>query len=276
MSKPTTLGHESFRMKNELIEVVHVGRLAGKVAIVTGSTSGVGKGTARMMAKEGARVTVTGRNASEGKKVVDEIRADGGEALFVQADLTKRDECARFVEETVAAFGGLDILVNNAAIFPRGGIDDTTEAFWDEMMAVNLKAPFFCCQLAVPHMRKRGGGSIVNIGSINAFIGSPNLLPYSTSKGGLMTFTKNLASALAKERIRVNLINPGWVLTEGEHEMQLQLGQPENWAEIAAKQQPFGRLLGPDDIAYGVLYLASDEAALVSGAVLTINQEPIA
>ncbi len=253
-----------------------MGRLAGKVAIVTGSTSGVGKGTALMMGKEGARVAVTGRNEAEGEGVVQAIRDAGSEAVFIRADLTRHAECRRLVDETVGTFGGVDVLVNNAAIFPRGRIDDTTEALWDEMMAVNLKAPFFCSQQVVPHMRNRGGGSIINIGSVNAFIGSPDLLAYSASKGGLMTFTKNLATALAKERIRVNLINPGWVLTEGEHEMQLSLGQPENWAELAAAKQPFGRLLEPEDIAHGIVYLASDEAALVSGAVLTINQVPVA
>ena len=251
------------------------GRLAGKVAIVTGSTSGIGKGTAQMMAREGARVTVTGRNAAQGEAVVASIREAGGEAIFVQADITQADACRRLVEETEKAFGGLDILVNNAAIFLRGRIDTTSEALWDEIMTVNLKAPFLCCQAAVPAMRRRGGGAIINIGSVNAYIGGPDLLAYSASKGGLMTFTKNLAAALAKERIRVNLVNPGWVLTEGEHRVQLAQGRPENWAEIAAAQQPFGRLLRPDDIAYAIVYLASDEAELVSGAVLTVNQVPV-
>lgn len=251
------------------------GRLEGKVAIVTGSTSGIGKGTAVMMAREGARVTVTGRSAERGEQVVAAIRAAGGEAHFVQADVTRAADCARLVQETVLRYGGLDILVNNAAIFPRGRIDTTTEELWDQIMAVNLKAPFLCCQQAVPQMRRRGGGAIINVGSVNAYIGGTDLLAYATSKGGLMTFTKNLAAALAKDRIRVNLVNPGWVLTEGEDEMQRSLGRPDNWAEIAAGQQPFGRLLTPEDIAYAIVYLASDEAALVNGAVLTVNQTPV-
>lgn len=252
-----------------------MGRLEGKIAIITGSTSGIGKGTALLMAREGARVTVTGRNKEAGQQVVASIRENGGEAHFIQADVTRGEDCRRLADETADRFGGIDILVNNAAIFPRGRIDDTTEELWDEIMEVNLKAPFLCCQAVVPHMRRRGGGSIVNIGSINAYIGESNLLPYSASKGGLMTFTKNLAKGLLKDRIRVNLVNPGWVLTEGEHEIQKAQGQPDNWAELAAERMPFGRLLLPEDIAYGIIYLASDEAALVTGAVLTINQEPV-
>jgi len=250
------------------------GRFDGKIAIVTGSTSGIGKSVALMMAREGARVTVTGRNVDGGTAVVEAIRAERGEAIFVQADVSDSRDVDRLVDESVQAFGGIDILINNAAIFPRGRLDDTTEELWDEIMTVNLKGPFLCCRAAVPHMRRRRGGVIINVGSVNAFIGGANLLAYSTSKGGLMTFTKNLARGLARDKIRVNLVNPGWVVTEGEHRVQLQQGQPENWAEIGAAKQPFGQMLGPEDIAHGILYLASDEAAKVSGAVLTLSQEP--
>ncbi len=246
------------------------------MAVITGSTSGIGKGTALLFAREGARVVVAGRNREAGEEVVATIRESGGEAIYVPTDITVKADCQRLIQSAVDTWGRLDVLVNNAAIFPRGDIYDTSEELFDRIIAVNLKGPFFCCQAAIPVMKAQGGGVIINIGSINAYIGGSRLLIYSASKGALMTFTKNLARTHARDRIRVNLVNPGWVVTEGEHVIQqTQEGQPENWVEIHGPRQPFGRLLTPDDIARAILFLASDEAELINGAVLTVDQVPV-
>jgi NAD(P)-dependent dehydrogenase (short-subunit alcohol dehydrogenase family) len=163
--------------------------------------------------------------------------------------------------------------VNNAGVVHRGTIEDTSTELWDEIFAINLRAPFLLCQEAVRHMKDRQSGCIVNIGSVNAYCGLKRLLPYSASKGALMTFTKNLANYLTRYRIRVNQINPGWVLTEGEHHtVSVIEGKGENWLEEAVKTRPFGRMIPPADIANAVLFFATNE--LISGAVLDYEQLP--
>jgi NAD(P)-dependent dehydrogenase (short-subunit alcohol dehydrogenase family) len=174
----------------------------------------------------------------------------------------------------VEALGRLDVLVNNAGISTRGTVEDTTAETWDDVFAVNVRGPFLCTQQAVTHMKKRGG-SIVNIGSVNAYIGEPKLSAYSASKGALMTFTRNSASHLGRYRIRVNQINPGWTLTPNEHRYKLEEGKGEGWAEEAVRTRPFGRLLTPRDIALAAVYFASDESACVTGSVLDLEQYPV-
>jgi NAD(P)-dependent dehydrogenase (short-subunit alcohol dehydrogenase family) len=254
------------------------GRLAGKIALVTGSTSGIGEGIAKEFARVGARVLVSGRDAERGARVVDEIAAAGvpRELLaFHRADLADVDECRALVEQTVEIFGGLDVLVNNAADVTRGNIENTTVELWDRHMAVNLRAPFVLTQAAVQPMRARGGGSIVNIGSVNAYIGETKLLSYSASKGGLMTFTRNVASYLKRYRIRVNQLNVGWTLTDGERQVMRSDTGGDEWLAQAEATRPFGRLLLPRDIALAALYFASDESALVTGSVLDLEQGPV-
>ena len=172
-------------------------------------------------------------------------------------------------------FGGLDILVNNAADFTRGRLEDTSDELWERHMALNLRAPFVLTQAAAPWMRERGGGSIVNIGSVNAYVGASNLLSYSVSKGGLMTFTRNVSQTLRADRIRVNQINVGWTLTEGEQRVQLRETGSEDWLAAAVAHKPFGRLLLPEDIARAALFFASAESALVTGSVLDLEQGPV-
>ena len=253
-------------------------RLAGKIALVTGSTSGIGEGIAREFAREGARVLVSGRNAERGAQVVDEIVAAGvprEKLAFYRADLADVDQCRTLVAHAVEVFGGLDVLVNNAADVTRGNIENTTVELWDRHMAVNLRAPFVLTQAVVPHMRARGGGSIVNIGSVNAYIGETKLLSYSASKGGLMTFTKNVASYLKRYRIRVNQLNVGWTLTDGERIVMRSDTGGDEWLAQAEARRPFGRLLLPRDIALAALYFASDESALITGSVLDLEQGPV-
>jgi NAD(P)-dependent dehydrogenase (short-subunit alcohol dehydrogenase family) len=247
------------------------GRVQDKVAIVTGAGTGIGQGIALLLASEGARVVVANRKRETGEETVAQIRAAGGTALFHSTDVAKEAECAAVVSAATREFGRLDILVNNAGIFPRATLEETTEELWDEIMAVNLKGVFFLCKHAVPAMRAAGGGSVVNIGSINSYIGAPNLFAYSISKGGLLTLTRNLARSLAKDGVRVNFVNPGWVVTPGEIRIQALEGHDRDWLEERGRDMPLGRLQTPADAAYGVLYLASDESAMVTGEALNVD-----
>jgi len=263
--------------KDQLRAVVSKHRsLTGRVALVTGSTRGIGAGIARAFAEHGVRVVVHGlpRHAAEGKRLVAAIRAGGGEARLVTGDLAREAFCRRLVARTLEYFGRLDILVNNAGIFPRGDILNTSVELWDRIFAVNLRAPFILAQEAVKHMKRRRSGSIINIGSVNAYIGLRRLVAYAASKGGLMTFSRNLANSLSRYRIRVNLINPGWVFTEGEDHMEsVEEGQGKKWVKEVLKTRPFGRMLAPADIARAALFFARNE--LVSGAVLDYEQMPV-
>ena len=249
--------------------------LADQVAVVTGSTQGIGGGIALKLAEAGARILVHGRDSQRagGEKIVEAIEAAGSQALVVTGDLQDESHCRSIVRSALSRFGRVDILVNNAGVVHRGTIEDTSIELWDEIFDINLRAPFLLCQEAVRHMKDRKSGCIVNIGSVNAYCGLMRLLPYSSSKGALMTFTKNLANYLTRYRIRVNQINPGWVLTEGErHVVAVLDGKGENWLEDAVKTRPFGRLLLPADIANAVLFFATNE--LISGAVLDYEQLP--
>jgi len=251
------------------------GPLVGQVAVVTGSTQGIGGGIAIKLAEEGAEVLVHGRDRERagGEKIAAAIKAAGSQALLVTGDLRDEAHCRSIVRSALSHFGRVDILVNNAGVVHRGTIEDTTTELWNEIFETNLRAPFFLCQEAVRHMKDRRSGCIVNIGSVNAYCGLKRLLPYSAAKGALMTFSKNLANYLTSYRIRVNLINPGWVLTEGErHVVAVLEGKGENWLESAVKTRPFGRLLLPADIANAVLFFATNE--LISGAVLDYEQLP--
>lgn len=249
--------------------------LGGQVAVVTGSTQGIGGGIAQKLAEAGARVLVHGREGQRagGEKIVAAIEAAGSQAVLVLGDLRDESHCRSIVRSALSRFGRVDILVNNAGVVHRGTIEDTSTELWDEVFDVNLRAPFLLCQEAVRHMKERKSGCIVNIGSVNAYCGLKRLLPYSSSKGGLMTFTVNLANYLTKYRIRVNQINPGWVLTEGErHVVAVLEGKGENWVDDAVKTRPFGRMIVPADIANAVLFFATNE--LITGAVLDYEQTP--
>ena len=243
-------------------------RLNGKVALVTGAGSGIGQGCALRLAAEGANVVLADLESSAGEDAAARIRRNGGAALFQATDVRDESQCQRVVEAAVRQFGGLDVLVNNAGIYPRSTLEQTTEEFWDRMLAINLKGPFFLCKYAVPSMRQRGGGSIVNTGSVHGLGGAGNLFAYSVSKGGLLTMTKNLAVALAHDRIRVNYLIPGWVLSQTEVEIQSKEGRDEEWLMRKGKGLPPGRFQTPEDAANIVAFLASDEAAMVTGCVL--------
>ena len=249
--------------------------LAGQVAVITGSTQGIGRGIALKLGAHGARIVVHGRanQRADGEKVVAAIEAGGSPALLVTGDLQDESHCRSLIRTALARFGRVDILVNNAAVVHRATVEDASSELWDEVFAVNVRAPFLLCQEAVRHMKDRQSGCIVNIGSGNGYCGRERLLPYSASKGALMTFTKNLANYLTRYRIRVNQVNPGWTLTEGEvHVFTIVEGKGADWLEAAAKTRPFGRLLRPADVANAVLFFATNEP--ISGAVLDYEQMP--
>jgi NAD(P)-dependent dehydrogenase (short-subunit alcohol dehydrogenase family) len=249
--------------------------LTGKTALVTGATSGIGFGIARHFLSLGASVVIHGRDREEATTAVGRLSADPATCTSVSADLRDVAACRSMMREAIGWKGGLDVLVNNAGMTDRGFLEDAPVELWDDIMAVNLRAPFICLQEAVVSMKTRGGGSIVNIGSVNAYVGAPKLGPYSVSKGGLMTMTRNAASALHRYRIRVNQLNVGWTLTEGEDAVQKRQGTRADWLRDALAIMPFGRLLTPHEVALAAAYFASDDSALITGGVLDMEQYPL-
>jgi NAD(P)-dependent dehydrogenase (short-subunit alcohol dehydrogenase family) len=251
-------------------------RLKDKVAVITGSGSGMGEGIARLFVEEGAKVVISNRTEKTGEAVAASINEQGGEAIFQKADVSIESDCRALIERTVERFGQIDVLVNTVGLSARGNIEDTSVEEWDKVFAVNVRSSFICAQQAVKHMKERQRGSIINIGSVNAYIGEPKLLAYSASKGALMTMTKNLASYLNRYRIRVNQLNVGWTLTPNEHHVKVEEeGKGEDWLEEAIKTRPWGRLLSPRDIAYAAVYFASDETECITGSVLDLEQFPV-
>lgn len=248
-------------------------RLAGKVVVVTGATKGIGKGIAQMCAGEGAKVVISGRNESDGQQVVQGIKQKyGADALFVKGDISREEACKRLMEETVAHFGKIDGLVNNAGIFPRGSVLDTTEELFDSVFDVNIKSAFFCCKYAMASMLRTGGGSIVQIGSTNGYKGQEDLAAYSCSKGAMLTLNRHIAANYAKHRIRSNWITVGWVASEGEIELHEHLGiNAEQLIEMGKTVIPSGRMQTAEDMGYGVIYLLSDESSQVTGTELAIT-----
>ena len=247
------------------------GRLAGKVAIVTGAGTGIGRGIAEAFAREGAAVVVANRNRANGEETVKRIAEAGGRAVFQPTDVSHEADCREAVQAAMRSFGNLHILVNNAGIFPRATLEETTEDLWDRIFATNLRGPAFLCKYAVPEMRRVGGGSIVNLGSTNQYAGLPNLFAYSCAKGGLLTMTRNLARGLAPDRIRVNIVNPGWVISEGEVVVQAQEGHDAAWLSEMGRRQPLGRHQLPEDAAMACVFLASDESTQITGVEINCD-----
>jgi NAD(P)-dependent dehydrogenase (short-subunit alcohol dehydrogenase family) len=254
---------------------VSPGQFDGKVAVVTGGTQGLGEATARLFAERGAAgLVICGRSEDRGRRVADEISASGCATVFVQADVARVDSCFAVIDATEREFGRLDSLVNCAASTERGTVDDTTQDLWDRMFAVNVRAPFFLLQRAVAIMRRqRIEGTIVNVITVSSHGGAPYLVAYAASKGALATLTRNTANALLRDRIRVNGLNIGWMNTPGEDATQKRFHDaPDDWLERAARNQPFGRLLEPEEVARAIAFLASAESGLMTGSVVDFDQ----
>lgn len=249
-------------------------KLQGRVIIVTGSTQGVGEAVALHAAAEGARgVVICGRQQELGAAVAEALQTRGTQPLYVPADLAVVEDCRRIVQRCDETFGRVDGLVNSAADTNRGTLEATTPEFWDYQFAVNVRAPFLLTQACVDIMRREQiAGSIVNILSVAAYCGMPNLVSYSSTKGALSTFTKNTANGLRRERIRVNGINLGWTDTPAEHVVQASQGSPPDWLETAEQHSPFGRLLKPDDVARLCIYLLSDDSGILTGSNIDFSQ----
>ena len=250
------------------------GRLDGKVALITGAASGVhgelmgfGGATARLFTRERARVVLTDINDEMGRKTADEIRASGGEATYVHLDVTHEQDWTIAIQTAVSAYGKLDILVNNAGTGARFNVEDTTEELWDSQMDVHAKGAFLGTKLAIPEMRKIGGGSIVNISSIYGIVGSTGSTAYHAAKGAIRLFTKSAAIQYAKENIRVNSVHPGFADTPMTNQ-GFQDAERLQWVE---SRTPMGRTGSANEIEYGILYLASDESSFVTGSELLID-----
>lgn len=246
-------------------------RLRDKVVIVTGGAQGIGRACSLLLAQEGAAIVVGDIQEAGGEAVADEIRRAGGQARAVRADVTREEDCAALVADAVRTYGRLDGLVNNVGWFPRASLQEMSAELWHQVLDVNLSGAFYCCKHAAAHLRAAGGGSIVNIGSVHGIQGSPTLLAYSAAKGGLLALTRTLAGALARDRIRVNYVVPGWILTDAEIALQKALGVDEETLRAQGRTLPLGRHQTSEDVAFAVLYLLSDESSQVTGAMLNVD-----
>ncbi|WP_168735392.1 SDR family NAD(P)-dependent oxidoreductase [Cohnella fermenti] len=244
--------------------------LSGQSAVVTGGGAGIGYAIAAALAEAGAAVTLADISP-DGEAKARHLQEQGGTAQFVLGDAASEEDALRAAEAAVNAYGGIDILVNNAGIYPRGGLLDTTAEVWDRVMEINLRSMFLCCKAVIPHMQQRGRGAIVNLGSSHAAVGLPELLAYSVSKGGVATLTRNLAGAHARDRIRVNCVNPGWVLTEKEQAEREAAGQSADWVRERGRALPLGRLQTGRDAANAVLFLVSSFADQITGQILNVD-----
>ncbi len=249
-------------------------RLEGKVALIFGAASGVegdlmgfGGAAARLFAREGAKVVLTDINQESGQQTAAQINESGGEATFLRLDVTNEQDWIDAVRATVSSYSRLDILVNNAGTGARYTVEDTTEEVWDTQMNIHAKGTFLGTKHAIPEMRKLGGGSIINVSSIYGLVGSDTSTAYHGAKGAIRLFTKSAAIQYAKENIRVNSVHPGYALTPLT---QRGYANPE-YLDLILSRIPMGRVGTADDIAYGMLYLASDESSFVTGSELVID-----
>lgn len=248
-------------------------RVATKVAIVTGAAMGIGRACAELLAGEGAAVAITDRETAAGKEVNDALLKAGRRSIFVEHDVGSEDHWERVIAEVLKAFGKIDILVNNAGVGWFGDVEHTSLDDWHSLLRVNLDGVFLGIKHAIPSMRAAGGGSIINISSIEGLIGDPRLAAYNASKGAVRLLTKSAALYCARERmnIRVNSIYPGYIETPMVEHALASSDNPEAMRQAIEALHPVGHMGQPVDIAYGVLYLASDESTFVTGSELVID-----
>ena len=246
-------------------------RLAGKVALITGGTSGIGRATAVLFAREGSRVAITGRDEVRGRVALHDIKSAGSEGIFVRADVRSADDCRRSVDETLKAFGKIDVLFNNAGVFFPHTVPDCPEEEWDRTIDVNLKGTYLMSKFALPHMIAQRSGVIVNNSSGWGLAGGDAAAAYCASKGGVVLLTKAMAIDHGRQGIRVNCVCPGDVETPMLPEDAKQRGL--SWEEYVkgAANRPLGRIGRPEEIARAVLFLASEDASFMTGSSLVVE-----
>ena len=252
-----------------------MGKLTGRTAIVTGATSGIGKATALLFAEEGADLVITGRRAELGQRVSDEIRQKGARCVFVEADHSQAGDCSRVLEQTLAEYGRVDILFNNAGIVTRGTAETTEEEIWNQTLAINVTGVWRMCKLVIPVMKRQGGGVIVNNGSDWSVVAGKNAFPYIMSKGAVAMMTKAMALDFARENIRVNAVCPGDTFVDRWLETgYFEYSDPASLEEAVKKASaylPMRRFGKPEEIAKAVLFLASDDSSFVTGHLLLVD-----
>ncbi|HXY14471.1 MAG TPA: SDR family NAD(P)-dependent oxidoreductase [Terriglobales bacterium] len=246
-------------------------RLASKVALITGATSGIGEASALLFAVEGASIALTGRSRQRGEQIRNKILSSGGKAIFISCDVRNSEECRRAVDETVSVFGQIDILFNNAGIFYPHNIVECTEREWDEQLDVNLKGTFLMSKFALPEMIRKGNGVIINNSSGWGIVGGDSAVAYCASKGGVVLLTKAMAIDHGPQGIRVNAICPGDVDTPMLPEDARMRGL--KWEDYLAgcANRPMGRIGTPDEIARAALFLASDDSSFMTGTALVVD-----
>jgi NAD(P)-dependent dehydrogenase (short-subunit alcohol dehydrogenase family) len=247
-------------------------RLENRAALITGGTSGIGEATALLFAQEGAHVGVLGRNAERGEAIAERISSAGGDAIFVQADVRRADDCRDGVERTVGAFGRLDVLFNNAGSYAMNDTVGCTEEEWDDQVDTSLKGTFLMSKFAIPHMIERGSGSIINCSSGWGLVGAAKSVAYCAAKGGMVNMTKAMAIDHGPQGIRVNAVCPGDTDTPMEREDARQQGLTwDDYVRWAVSGRAIARMATPEEIARAVLFLASDESAYITGAALPVD-----
>jgi NAD(P)-dependent dehydrogenase (short-subunit alcohol dehydrogenase family) len=246
-------------------------RLDGKVALITGGTSGIGSATAMRFVTEGAAVAITGRNSDRGEEVVSAIQAIGGEALFIRSDVRIAADCRNAVEQTLARFGQIDILFNNAGVFHPRTLPECTEEEWDETIDSSLKGAFLMSKYTLPSMIERGSGSIIHTSSGWGILGGSGAASYCAAKGGLIVMAKAMAIDHGPQGIRVNCVCPGDVLTPMLHDDAAKRGMTWDDYAAGAAERPLGRIGTVNEIADAVLFLASDESSFVTGEALVVD-----
>ncbi|HYU46116.1 MAG TPA: SDR family oxidoreductase [Terriglobales bacterium] len=246
-------------------------RLSGKVALITGGASGIGRATALLFAREGAAVAIADLNAQAGEGVASEITQSGGRAIFEPGDVSRATDCRRLAERAIREFGRIDILFNNAGIIRRATVLGLSEEDWDRVMAVNVKAIYLLSREVIPHMQKQGGGSIISMASGWGLAGGAQAAVYCASKGAVVLLTKAMAIDHGPQKIRVNCICPGDTDTGMLRAEAQQLGEANDRFLAEAAKRPLGRVGSPDEIAQAALYLASDASSFVTGTALVVD-----
>ena len=246
-------------------------QMKGKLTVITGAATGIGRATAQLFAQEGAQVVIADVNEEDSQETVDYIASEDGSAWFVRTDVSQAEDMKALMESAAELMGGIDVIFNNAGAQRSGAVTDFDEADWDLLMAINPKSCFLSAKYGVPYLRERGGGSIVNMASIAGLKGGPGMIAYSASKGAVVAFTKALAAELAPDNIRVNCVCPGWIDTPFNQPAIEFMGGRGSQEEMVQQTVPLQRQGSPEEIAPGILYLASDASSYMTGKELVID-----